>query len=73
MHAVQKANEKLGALAPKAPAAALAASSSATAFGISAGVCCQTGLTLQSLVLNSCCDMTETYVQSHHTAHLNPS
>ena len=39
MHAVQKANEKLGALASKAPAAALAASSLATAFGISAGVC----------------------------------
>ena len=37
--AVQKANEKLAAMAPKAPAAAPAASKSVMGFGISPGAC----------------------------------
>ncbi len=54
MNAVQKANEKLGALAPKAPAAAPAASNLAAGFGISAGMFCHAGHALQSLVLKIC-------------------
>ncbi len=58
MHAVQKANEKLAAMAPKAPAAAPAAANSATCLGISAGVYRHAGLASQSLVL-IICDMTK--------------
>ena len=61
MHVVQKANEKLAAMAPKAPAAAPAASSSATGSGVSAGVYGHAGLALQS-VCSKNCDMTETSV-----------
>ncbi len=80
MHAVQKANEKLAAMAPKAPAAAPAASTSATSSGISAGVYCHAGVhchaafALQSLVLKHC-DMTETQLYRlavQHTKTLEP-
>ena len=51
MHAVQKANEEAAAVAPKAPAAAPAASTLAAGFGISAGMYHHAGHALQLVVL----------------------
>ncbi len=53
MHAVQKANEEVCALVPKALAAAPAAATLATGFGISASVYHRAGHALQLVVLTT--------------------